>query len=374
MLRAIAIDNDPVDLNRVEELLQRERNVELCGKYKELKKALMQIRNEKIDIVFMEIEIPEMNGIEFAKRLIREGIDIEIVYVTKHKEYALKAFGIHAAGYIIKSLRIADTQSQIADIIKRIEKRHDTNEKGKRKIIVKCLGEFLCYTEDKQKHYIKWRTAKAEELFAMLVHYRGKPIERDIVIDSLWPEMEIKRAANNLYTTSYYIRKALYGEGMEDVFVKEGSLYWIDTKMVDSDIYNFGDLMKDNAIKEDRLKKIEQIYKGMYMGNKTYEWAKSAAMRMESEFKTIMFKFAEHYEGVGDNEKVREVLKRIITEDPYNEEAYTRLLWNRIEADDRKAVLHIYKGYKNLLQSDLEIEPPEYMQVMIKNYLHPENT
>ena len=64
--------------------------------------ALEHAATHKIDLAFLDIEMPVMSGLELAERLLRIDKTIKIIFVTGFKEYAFDAFGVNAIGYVLK--------------------------------------------------------------------------------------------------------------------------------------------------------------------------------------------------------------------------------------------------------------------------------
>jgi two-component SAPR family response regulator len=65
---------------------------------------------------------------------------------------------------------------------------------------------------------IRWKTAKAEELFALMIHYQGRVKAKDNLIETLWPEFEPEKSANLFRVTCTYLRSALAEKGFPDIW------------------------------------------------------------------------------------------------------------------------------------------------------------
>ena len=78
--------------------------VEIVGIFHETVSAFTNLMNHKADLIFVDINMPRKNGLEFAERLRESGIDTKIMFITSHKEYALFAFDVHAFDYIVNPI------------------------------------------------------------------------------------------------------------------------------------------------------------------------------------------------------------------------------------------------------------------------------
>lgn len=99
-MRALIVDDEKPARERLIRLLQVYDDIEIVGEASHGQEALIQADKLLPDVVFLDIEMPELTGIETASALGSEGP--AIVFVTAYDEYALKAFDSHAADYLLK--------------------------------------------------------------------------------------------------------------------------------------------------------------------------------------------------------------------------------------------------------------------------------
>lgn len=102
MLRVMLVDDEEPVLNLMERLLVSNVNIEIAGKFTRPEEAISRIQTEHVDVVFLDIQMPGMNGIEAAECLIRADPRIDIVFVTAYNQYAIEAFELNAADYVLK--------------------------------------------------------------------------------------------------------------------------------------------------------------------------------------------------------------------------------------------------------------------------------
>ena len=100
-LRVLIADDEQPARNKMKRLLSKFDDVEVVSIAENGLEALENIQNEKPDLVFLDIEMPGMNGLEVA-----ENIDLEqmpaVVFATAYSEHAIKAFEINALDYLLK--------------------------------------------------------------------------------------------------------------------------------------------------------------------------------------------------------------------------------------------------------------------------------
>ena len=100
-----------------------------CGNGREVLAFLKTHPN--VDILFLDIEMPLMNGLECAKEIVRMDLSVKVVFATGYSQFAVKAFDLEAFDYILKpydEARIARTISRLADSLALMEKERAPGE------------------------------------------------------------------------------------------------------------------------------------------------------------------------------------------------------------------------------------------------------
>jgi two-component system, LytTR family, response regulator len=118
MLKAIIIDDEP-DCVQLLVLQLREycREVEVLAQLTSPEEGLQAIRSLHPDVVFLDVEMPRMNGFQLLEQL--EEIPFSLIFVTAYNEFALKAFRFSALDYLLKPLNV----SQLCEAVRKAEKR-----------------------------------------------------------------------------------------------------------------------------------------------------------------------------------------------------------------------------------------------------------
>lgn len=143
MIRTLVVDDEEHARDRLSYMLKNEETVELIGVSKNGLEAIKDIEESKPDLVFLDIEMPEINGFDVLSNL-----DVEIlpnvIFVTAFSEYAVKAFEVNALDYIHKPF----DKERLAIAIQRASIR--LNEQG-RKGFSNKLHQFLQEREESSK-------------------------------------------------------------------------------------------------------------------------------------------------------------------------------------------------------------------------------
>lgn len=101
VIRALVVDDEPLARARIVKLLEQADNVVCVGECKNGKEALHSIRAYQPDLVFLDIEMPDLNGFDVLKQEDLGPLPF-IIFVTAYNQYALKAFDVKAVDYLLK--------------------------------------------------------------------------------------------------------------------------------------------------------------------------------------------------------------------------------------------------------------------------------
>ena len=100
-VRTIVVDDEPLARERLLKLLRAEGDVEVIGEAGNGRAAVELIKHERPDLVFLDVQMPELDGFGVIAELTNEERPA-IVFVTAYDKFALKAFDVHAVDYLLK--------------------------------------------------------------------------------------------------------------------------------------------------------------------------------------------------------------------------------------------------------------------------------
>jgi two-component system, LytTR family, response regulator len=120
MLKAILIDDEPYCCEALATLLEDCRDVEIAAICHNAADALDAINKYSPDIVFLDVEMPKMNGFEMLEQL--PSVNFEIIFTTSYDQYALKAIRFSAIDYLLKPVDSEELQKAIQKVLLRSQK------------------------------------------------------------------------------------------------------------------------------------------------------------------------------------------------------------------------------------------------------------
>lgn len=169
--------------------------------------ALTMLSND-VQIVFLDIEMPGINGIQLADRIKREYDGINVIFVTGHPEYSFEAYGVRPSGFLAKPVTEKDIERELREL------RYPITEKLPR-LRVQC-SPFAVFADDKPFEFKRKATM---ELFAYLVYKEGAYCTNAEIIELLWGGETNKQ--HYLRKLLSDIRECFRSIGLEDIIGKK---------------------------------------------------------------------------------------------------------------------------------------------------------
>jgi len=186
MTRVLIADDEALARSRFQRMLSSFSDIEVVGEASNGLEALQMVQAMKPDLIFLDIEMPELSGLEVAEAL--EGQGPTVVFVTAYSEHALKAFELSALDYLVKPV----SSERLLETIERIRKRKGTGSfhqfqalmtrleggRAKRRMAVKCGAKYKVFDPDLISAVV------AKDHYAVLL-IEGEELTADDSVDSL---------------------------------------------------------------------------------------------------------------------------------------------------------------------------------------------
>jgi len=116
MIRAFVVDDERLAVQRLTRLLNDTGRVTIAGSATDPQDALDTLREADVDVVFLDIQMPEMTGIELVERLDR---NVPVIFTTAYDRYALEAFAVNSIDYLLKPIE-AERLEKALDKLERL--------------------------------------------------------------------------------------------------------------------------------------------------------------------------------------------------------------------------------------------------------------
>ena len=244
----LLVDDEELQLLRLKKAVEKVLPSERILCYSNPLKAFEENKKVKIDVAFLDIEMPVLNGLQLAKKLKSINPTINIVFVTAYPQYAVNAYELHASGYVTKPVTEERIRIEIDGL------RYPIDFKPTKRLYVKCFGNFEVFCDGLP---LRFQRSKSKELFAYLIDREGAAVNVNELNAALWEEDH----KSYLRVLIADVQATLRNVGVQDVFVKRFNECCIDVSKVDCDAYEY----KHNNPAAIRM------YRGEYMIQ--YPWA-----------------------------------------------------------------------------------------------------
>ncbi len=133
MIKAIAIDDEPLALKIIENFCMDAPNIQLEKTFSKPTDALKYINNFPVDLLFLDIQMPSISGIDFYKNLNQ---DMMVIFTTAYSEYAVDGFNLNAIDFLLKPFtmeRFLQAVNKAEDFYSYAHSKENVNKKVEEK-------------------------------------------------------------------------------------------------------------------------------------------------------------------------------------------------------------------------------------------------
>lgn len=215
--------------------------------------ALALCREQALGVVFLDISMPDVDGLTLARKIRSIRPLVNLIMVTAHPNYALDAFRLYVSDYILKPASPEALKRALSNLRNPVDKI----QKG---LFVRCFGNFEVFYDGKP---VRFGRAKIKELFAYLIDRRGTSVTNAELRAILWGDEVRHEDKQRRYFAQliYELQGKLSELGLSDLFLHSRDSYAIVPEKIPCDYYL--------ALQQDP--EAMYMYQGEYM--KQYEWA-----------------------------------------------------------------------------------------------------
>ncbi|WP_256760566.1 response regulator [Cohnella sp. WQ 127256] len=364
-MRAILIDDEKPALAQIEWLVERDGRLGIAAKFTSAREGIKYLETQKVDIVFLDIEMPGVNGLEAAEYIQQIDPEICIVYITAYSEYAIEAFDLNALDYLLKPVhpeRFKKTITRILDHTSRIRVETEAPMRQPRLTTFKRLAihdEVTSNTSLKQLRAL--RTLKAQELFAYLIHNKDKWIPKDQLLETLWPGGVYEKIMALLHTSIYQIRKLLKEWNVKvaiefalDSYRLTGGNLIVDRELFERETVV---ITVESEVQREVALRTLGVYTGDYLEEHDYEWAQPRRDELRRRYTRLTRQVAKYEAGTGREADAINRLIALQQQEPYSDEICLLILRIHEQMEDFDALFAYYEQFVSLLRDDLNDEP-----------------
>lgn len=128
MINCLLIDDEPLALQLLEDFVKKTPYLKLAGKFDEPLQALPLLESQQIDLLFLDIKMPDITGIEFFRSLT---VKPEVIFTTAYSEFAIDGFELKAMDYLLKPISFEKFVTACNRVKEYIEYKNSKDPKNK---------------------------------------------------------------------------------------------------------------------------------------------------------------------------------------------------------------------------------------------------
>jgi DNA-binding LytR/AlgR family response regulator len=169
-MKCILIDDEPLALKWLENLIAKIDSVELVASFSNALHANDFIKTNQVDLMFLDIEMASLNGLDFMKSLIHPPL---VIFVTAYPQYALESYELDAIDYLLKPVRLerllksVNKTSFYLSLLQNVNDRNVAPQIASDHIFVRAERRFVLFIEG-LKDYVIIKTADSQKVITAM--------------------------------------------------------------------------------------------------------------------------------------------------------------------------------------------------------------
>ena len=136
MLRCAIVDDEPLALSLLESYVNKTPFLQLVGKYSSAVQAMKELPGEEVDLLFLDIQMPGMDGVTLARRLRQRDGQLVIIFITAFSDHMDQGYDVGALHYLLKPI----TREKLFPVLDRAVEHLRRNERA---LLIASQGETV---------------------------------------------------------------------------------------------------------------------------------------------------------------------------------------------------------------------------------------
>lgn len=292
MMKVIILDDEAPVLRLLRRVLESFPDVEIIGEYTNSIQGLQAIEQQQPDVCFLDVEMPNLNGFQVIHGI--ENLHTQFVFVTAHDRYAVEAFRVNVADYILKPI----TKGEVERVLNKLRPRIELPKlpQGTPALAIEFFGELQASYKGMP---LEWPTEKVADLFAYFIYHTGKKVEKWELCDILWPDLPPEKARHNVYNAMYLLKRLLNTHEIDYSISNKRGFYEFTIENTSVDFKRLEQLFSSASEGEERsiekLEQIEVLYQGDFLARKDYSWCQPIRAYYEQVYSKVIEQLLHYY-------------------------------------------------------------------------------
>ena len=258
-MKAIIVDDESWMIEQFREECGELRDIEVAGTFTSALQALEYARENRVDVAFLDAQMPGMNGMQLAAELRKLYSDMVIVFVTAYPEYIRDMLDVRSDYILLKPY----TAQQVQDVLERVRY---LSKRIKKRIYIRTFGSFEVFADGVP---MVFEGRRDKEILAFLTDRNGAVTDPASIFSAIWENREYSRITSSNYRKAMNnLERTLEKYDAGNIIIRNSSGACIVRDAVDCDYFDF----------LDRAPGYLTSFTGEYMTQ--YSWAEETLGRL----------------------------------------------------------------------------------------------
>ena len=193
--------------------------------------ALAAARKTEIDVALLDVNLPELGGIDFGRYLQELYPLVNLIYLSRGPERAYDALRQHASGYLLKPAEEEALRRELTEL------RHPASQKREKRLFAQTFGNFELFVDGRP---VAFKYTKTKEIVALLVNNRGAQTSNGEIIATLWEDDgDPERKASYLSNLRQDLQNTFSRLKLSGILLKQRGSLAIAADRIECDLYDW---------------------------------------------------------------------------------------------------------------------------------------
>lgn len=266
-MKVICVDDEKFVLADLLETIKEIPEIVEATGFRNISEAFDFIQTHSVQIAFLDIDMPEMNGLDVAKKIRELSPATAVIFTTGYPQFALDAFKTHAIGYLLKPIKKEAIIGELENY-KKLQQTAFAEDSQKPRFYAKTFGTFEFFVDGQP---LKVGRKKSKELLAYMIDRQGAALTRKDFAAVIFEDQQYDRNVQSYLTKLLAdLQTSLENAGAGEIFVHTGETYSVDFNKFGCD---YVDYLNGKPMNE------TDCFAGEYMNQ--YSWGEDSIYRFE---------------------------------------------------------------------------------------------
>ncbi len=252
-MKILAVDTDSASLKKLGKMISKAAPEAEVFSLDSSPLALAKAREEEMDVAFIEVNMPELSGLDLGEYLKELNPYVNLIFYTENTDCAYDAMKLHASGFIRKPGSESEVKNELENL------RFSEMRKKYKRLFAQTFGNFELFVDGKP---VEFKYSRTKEMVALLINNKGAQTTNGEIIASLWEDDgDSEKKLSYLCNLRQDLQNTFTRLKLDGVIEKQRGRMAIVADRIECDLYDWLEKKKESHYR----------YSGDYMNQ--YSWA-----------------------------------------------------------------------------------------------------